>query len=451
MCVIERYDIVHSDGYREPRDNLHHCHYGTPRNPCNNTVTRRTEDRFVEPPEAPLLFGEIEPRPRKTRKSRKFMDGLKLVFDFHIPFTSKKTDNKKKKNKNKTEVSSPQRRESRRHYSPPQPNHTPPRMPAPYPTPRGHPGVVHVPSQPSPRMMGPQVRPQVQVIHPNHDRPIDAVHLQHSSSSPSPDMPLRERTRQHRRKESADREYEAQKMLILERERRAYAEKIAREAEIARLKAERDVELMNDNQNRLTRERERRERAERVAREAETARLRAERDAEIVRRDAERDAEIVRRDAEKDQRRIRYEERRRIETAERIRRRQEQEEWEREQARLLQEQEDRERIHAAQIQDDRHRAWEERQRRERLRQLNIPHGPRHWPTVTHHPHVSFAERGVQIINDAIEEAEDRRRSWHPAPEPRRGGSRRRSIGERPRRRDNIVYDDDNRRGGRRFV
>ena len=259
---------------------------------------------------------------------------------------------------------------------------------------------------------------------PSHDRPVAEVRQHHSSSSPSPDIPERQHTRQHRRKESTDREYETQKLLILEREKRAQAEKIAREAEIARLKAGRDDQLLN---------------AEQVAREAEIARFRAE-----------REAEIVRRDADKDQRRIRYEEQRRIETAERTRRRQEQEEWEIEQTCLLQEQEDRERIHAAQIQDDRQKAWNERQRRERLRQLSISRRPRHWPRVTTNlGQESSLERGDRIIADAIE-AEDRRRSFQRPPEDERSKPRRRSIGEGLRRRNTISHDTEDTKGGRRF-
>lgn len=440
MCIIESFDIVYPGGVREPREILHYCEYGTPINPCNNTVRQRTEDRIVPSPEAPpapeRLFGEVEGHRRESRKPRKFMDGLKLVFNFRLPFTSK-TDKKKrkKKKKKKSEGVYVRRPVGEGHYSPPQFDHPHgPRVPPPYPPLQGQPEVVHLPPQRSPEMTPYQVGPRVQTIRPRYDRSRIVELHQNSSSSSSPEGPLR----RHRRKESVDREYEAMKRRIEEEERREHAERMTREAEIRRLRAEREAERINDNQERLNR------RAERLALVSEIAHLRAERDAEIVRRHAAED------------RRIRHEDRRSIESAEERQRRREQEDFEREQARLLQEQEDRERIQAATLRDDRRRARAERERLERLRGLNIPRGPRHHPTVSQRPQVSFAERGEQVINDAIRE-ENQGHSWRRAPSPGRGWPRRRDVGGGLRRRDTIavgqrrVYDDDRRRGGGRFV
>jgi len=411
MCVIERFDIIHPSGFREPKEVLHFCRHGTPVNPCNNAVEEVTEDRFLPSPEAPFApephFRETKPRREETRQPRKFKDGLKLVFDFHIPFTSRRADNKQRTKR--PESAGIERRRSTVHQVPPQPVHprSPTRFSPPYRPLQGQPGIVQVPLQQPPEMDPYRTRPRTQTIRPRQGHPLNVgVHQYTSSSSPSPETPVREHMRQSRRMETELREYE--------------------------------------NLKRLIRERERREHAERAAREAENARLRAE-----------IDAELVRRGAAEDRLRIRHEERRRIESVERTRRRQEQENWEREQARLRQEQEDRERLQAAAILDDRRRAREENERLERLRRLNIPRGPRHPNIVNQRPHVTFEERGDRVINDAIQ-AENQRRSWRRAPSPDRGWSRRRDVGG-VRRRDTVavgqrqVYNDDRRRGGRRFV
>ena len=458
MCIIKEFDIIHPDGRREPKRSLHHCHNGSPISPCNAAVTRRTRDRFVALPEpAPMpgpLSGEVEPRREKVRKSRKFVNGLKMVIDFHVPFTSRKPDKKKKKGVQKAPT---QRAEGGRRHSPPPspyPQH-PWQAPLPH-TPFPH-AAAQMPLQRSPEMTTPNARPRRHTINPRRDHPLNVeIHPQNSSSSPSPDTPLRQRVRHHRRTESAEREYEIQKRLIRERERRQNAERVAQDAENARVQAERDADRAYEEQQRLLRERDRREHAERAA-IAENVRLRRE-----------RNAERVRRNLAEGQRCLRYEERRRIESAERRRRRIEREEWEVEQARLRQLQEDQERMQAAALRNDTRRAWEEHERRERLRRSNIPFRPRHRPTVNQHPrphgHVSLAERANRVINDAIQagherryEAEQRRRSWHRAPAPDRGWQRRRDVGGGLRRRDTIavgqrqVYNDDRMRGGRRFV
>lgn len=411
MCLIQHFDIIHPNGFREHRTALYHCRHGTPVNPCNGAIEEVTEDRFLPLPEAPLapqpLFREIGPRREETRRPRKFKDGLKLVFDFHIPFTSKKTDGRERTKRPKSGYI--ERRRSTGHQIPPQPltHRSPPRISPLYRPPPGQPAIVQVPIQQPPDRGTYRRRPRTQIIRPRRGHPLNVeVHQQTSSSSPSPDMPVREHIPQNRRMETELRQYEDMKRLIHERERREYAERVAQEAEKARVRAEAA-------------------------------------------------AELARCEAAADRLRIQYEARRRIESADRMRRRQEQENWEREQARLRQEQEDRERLPAAAILADRRRARAEHERLERLRRLNIPRGPRHPTTVNQRPHVSFEERGDRVINDAIQ-AENRRRSWQRAPSPDRGWPRRRDVGN-VRRRDTVavgqrrVYDDDRRRGGRRFV
>lgn len=448
MCVIERHNILHPNGFREPKTFLHYCEHGTPVNPCNNAVERITEDRFLPLPEAPFapepLFREIQPLHREERKPRKFKDGVKLVFNIPIPFTSRKTSREQRRSRDSGSVE--RRRSIRHHDSPPGVYiHSPTILP-PLQSPQlREPGVVQVPQGPYPEMSPQHGAPRMQTIRPRREHPLNVeIHQQTSSSSPSPDAPVREHVRQHSRTESQIREYENQKRLIRERERREHAERIARDAEHARLRAEREAEIAYNDQARLDRERGKRERAERITREAEIARLRAE-----------RDAEIVRREAREEQQRIRYVERRRIESEDRARRRQEQEEFEREQARLRQEQEDRERLQADAIWEGRRRAWEDQERRRRLRDLNIPRGPRHATSVNQRPHVSFADRGDRVINNAIRAEHERQ--WQRAPSPDQGWSRRRDVGGGVQRRDTIavgqrrVYNDDRRRGGGRFV
>lgn len=428
MCVIERFDVVHPNGFREQKEHLHYCEWGSPVTPCNAAIVEVTEDRFLplEPPLAsePYIH-EVSPRGSQhsgRRKARKFTDGLKLVWNIHIPFTSKKTG--KKKTDKKPEYIFVQRRRSGRGRHSPRHNSAPvpgpiemPREWPPYP---GAPGIGRVPEQLPPQSPARDRRPRARTIRPRDGHPLNVeVHQQGSSSSPSPKNPPREHVRQRSRTEAELREYEEHKRLV--------------------------------------RERERREHAERRAREAENARLRAERDAERLRR---HDAEEARWQAEEEQRRIRYKARKHLESAERQRRRLEQEESEREQARLRQLQEDRERMQAAAISADRRRRRdrEERERLDRLRRSNIPRGPRHRPTVHQRPRVSFEERedrGSRVINDAIME-EQRRRFEHPLP-PGGGWPRRRDVGGGMRRRDTvavwerIVYEDDLRRGGRRFI
>jgi len=411
MCVIERFNIIHPNGFREPKTFLNYCRHGTPVNPCSHAVEEVTEDRFLPLPEAPFapepLFREVEPRRKESRKPRKFKDGLKLVFDFHIPFTSRRTNEKEKTKRPQSALI--RRRRSTEHQGFPQPVYPQPPtwLSPPFRPLRGEPGVMQVPLQPPPEMEPYRTRPRTQTLRPRQRHPLNVeVHQQISSSSPSPETPVREHVRQNRRTETQLREYE--------------------------------------NLKRLIREREKREHAERAAREADNAKVRAE----IA-------AELVRREAAEGRLRIRHQERRRIESAERTRRRQEQEDWEREQARLRQDQEDQERLQAAAILEGRRRAREENERLQRLRRLNIPRDPRHPNTVNQRPHVTFEERGDRVINDAIRAA-NRRRSWQRAPSPDRGWPRRRDVGG-VRRRDTVavgqrqVYNDDRRRGGRRFV
>ena len=132
-----------------------------------------------------------------------------------------------------------------------------------------------------------------------------------------------------------------------------------------------------------------------VARQERDARDRAVRLAEGERRNQQQ---------EEEQRRIAFEERKRIESAERIRQRQRQEENTRREARhdamRRQQRVDGERIRAAERQQERDRmAEQENERRDRLRRANIPRQPRH-PSTVHGE--SFDDRGERFIRDSIE-------------------------------------------------
>lgn len=442
MCVIEEFDIVHPTGFREPKRTIHYCQWGTP---CNNTTVKVTEDRFLRQPETPFphdpYYQEVEPRNtyrKGTRRARKFSDGLKLVFDFHIPFTSKKTDAKKKKGR-RTKYTYVEHRRNRRSSDSPRPYGAP--IPSPlhgnyqYPPYPGEPDMAHQPHRPPPQDPPHNTASRVQTIRPRQRHTPNVIHQEASSSSPSPDNPMREHQRHNLRTEAEIREYENLKRHISEQER---------------LRAERDAErvrrhIAEDEQRRIR----------------EQERLRAERDAERVRRHnaedeqwrireqerlrAERDAERVRRQDAEERRRFRYEARRRSEREERARRRQEQAEWEREQRQLRQEQADWERIRSAHIREDRRR---ERERLERLTRSNIPRYPRHRSTVHQRPRESFEERGDRVINDAIER---RRQFEQRTAAPGRGWPRRLYGGGGRHRRERRVYDDDPGRGGGRFI
>ena len=291
---------------------------------------------------------------------------------------------------------------------------------------QGGPEVVQIPH--GPRQYAPRAA-EPQVIRPRRDHPLNVqIRQAGDSSSPSPPTPLRE----HRRK------YEELKRQVRETERRDHIERQRRD------QAERDAQEANERE------------IERLQRE----------NLELLRRERRRlEQEERRHNQERQRRRMEEQEerqQRRLESEQQERRRRRQEANEREQARRRQEREDRQALQEEfvreQMRTDRmRRDQDERDRIERQRRAGIPRGPRHRPEVHHRRRVSFEERGDQVIDDAIRE-QDRRRFETRAPvPPRRGWSRHRDVGGGLRRRDTIavtergVYEDDRRRGGRRWI
>ncbi|KAG6999405.1 hypothetical protein G7Y79_00035g070770 [Physcia stellaris] len=454
MCVIERFNLVHPNGAPERKERLQYCPFGSPTAPCNNARIDYLPDAFVPWPQPTL--GEphqveennprAAPRPSRqeeTRRFKKFSNDLKLVFDFHIPFTSRKT---KKKNRPGSERVFVRRRESQNFQ-----DTQPPMRPQPLAQPTGYgrpiqgePAIVHVPDGPQRHALH---NAEPRIIQPMRRHPLDVqIHNGGDSSSPSPPTPFREHRRHHSRTPSEVQRYEELKRQIRERERRDHIE------------------------------RRRREQAERDARDADEARRQAERETERLRRQnielmreerrrlhrEERQNALEQERRREEQHRIQYQEQRRLESTRQERRRQEMEEYEREQARLQQELEDRQIMQEAAVRERLHndrirRDQNERDRLDRQRRAGIPLRPRHETELHHRPHVSFEDRGTQVIDDAIR-AENRRRYEGRAPAPpTRGWSRRRDVGGGLQRRDTIavtqrqVYEDDRRRGGRRFI
>ncbi|KAL8795332.1 MAG: hypothetical protein Q9195_002202 [Heterodermia aff. obscurata] len=443
MCIIERYNLVHPNGAPERKDHLLYCPFGSPVNPCNNTRIEYLPDAFVQWPEPalgpPYQAERIEPgeaprpfRKEETRRSKKVHDGLKLVWDFHIPFTSRKSKKNKKKNKPQTprNVFMRRREGQPRHENqnpmPPEFHVGPPGYGPPL---QGWPEIVqipHGPQQHAPRAAEPQI------IRPRRNNPLNVqIHQAGDSSSPSPPTHLRQHRRQHTRTPSETRRYEELKREVRERERRAHVDRQRRDqAERAAQATQHEIErlrrenlLQRENLELLREQGRRREREETRQMEEQGARR---------------------------QRRIRLDEQWW----------QHQEDIEIGQARRRQEQEDRQALQEAaareQIRRDQiRRDQDERDRIERQRRAGIPRGPRHRPEVHQRRRVSFDERGDQVIDEAIQ---DRRRFENRAPvPPRRGWSRHRDVGGGVRRRDTIavtergVYEDDRRRGGRRHI
>ncbi|KAI4174313.1 MAG: hypothetical protein LQ343_002452 [Gyalolechia ehrenbergii] len=113
MCIIERVHFIHPDGFREPKERLRHCQFGTPVTPCNDIRVFNVVDEVLYPAQkapSPPHVRVMEPRatdrqhsPEHKKKPKKTYDDLKVVFDFHIPFASrhKKPESKPKKDSKK--------------------------------------------------------------------------------------------------------------------------------------------------------------------------------------------------------------------------------------------------------------------------------------------------------------------------------------------------------------
>ncbi|KAL8690796.1 MAG: hypothetical protein Q9218_003845 [Villophora microphyllina] len=253
MCVIERFHRIHPNGHREPRERLRHCEFGTPSTPCNATRVVNAMDELLDPtPEVPLppRHHIVEPRAinqqrsaTHNKKTKKVYDGLKLVFDFHVPFTS---HNKKETKKPKKDP-----RHGERMERPPTPAYiaVPPHLRQPPPPINHHgPGMTPFPP-PAPTPRPPALGPQV--IHPGgHTTPPIIVHsLSSTNSSPSPISPIREHRRPRARSVSLTRQYEERKQAIREQEWREHAERLAIAERDRRIRAEREAERIRDERD----------------------------------------------------------------------------------------------------------------------------------------------------------------------------------------------------------
>lgn len=456
MCVIERFNLIHPNGAPERKDYLFHCEFGSPIAPCNNTRIQPLPDQIVPIPEpaidgpryeAPVEVRTPRRRQEETRRLKKFSNDLKLVWDFHIPFTSRKPVKKKRST---SEHGFVRRRESERLPEAQHPTHVDPPVVQPmHWQPADRPAIVQIPDRAPQHNMHP---PEPQVIRPRRYHPLNVqIHHAGDSSSPSPPTRLREHHRHLPRTAPEVQRYEELKRQVREREgrdhaerqRRELAERTAREAVEARRRIESEMERIRHQYEELRRaDQRRRDREERERQQQEEEELRFQ---ECERRRQEHE--------ERRQRRIRLGELRRNELAQAEIRREEQEVIERERARIRQEAEDRQLLQEEIVRDRLRRDRDERDRIERQRRAGIPHRPRHETEVHHRPHVSFDERGDQVIDDAIR-AENRRRFDNA---PGRGWPRRRDVGGGLRGRDTIavtqrhIHEDDWTRRGARFI
>lgn len=359
------------------------CPRGTPARPCSNIEVRHLfEDHFPTASEldpgshagSPGPARDARPRLSGGNRSSGVFDDLAISFKLWNPFKSRKPQ----RSRSRTYVV---RERVRPTQNQPAIIQEIPRAPTPPPPPptiptRGRSPVI-VPISPHRGHHSPIPRTQRRHRSRSGERkpkmkkkkkqPAVVIHQSSSSeedNTPSPPLA----TRDHQRKSritSPQSKYEAEKRAIRERERRLYAERVAKEEQEAQRRAARVAEF---------------ERLERARKEQEA---------------------------------IEFEERKRIETVERARRRQQQEAVERTEARMHQELEDIRRLDAAdrarrrqeeldrrrREEHERHRL-EEEERLRRARRANIPREPRHQPTVRYERQ-SMEDRGEQFIREAI--------------------------------------------------
>ncbi|KAL8643783.1 MAG: hypothetical protein Q9226_008125, partial [Calogaya cf. arnoldii] len=202
-------------------------------------------DELVTPgPAAPIPPPQeqvIEPRrpgrgrsPEPKKKSQKAYDDLKVVFDFHIPFTS----HRRKKAKKVRKESRPD--DARGRPITPIYVGAPPGIPHPPPPMGGYPGPGMIPIPPPPPSRGPA----------GPTPPITMYSVSSTDSSPSPISPLRVHHPPRARSLSLKRQYEERKEAMRERERRVYVERVALAEKKARMRAEREAQRLRDERNR---------------------------------------------------------------------------------------------------------------------------------------------------------------------------------------------------------
>ncbi|KAL8925215.1 MAG: hypothetical protein Q9172_002320 [Xanthocarpia lactea] len=404
------------------------------------------DELFNAAPEAPLLPPQhrvVEgpptgrhrtPEPKK--RSQRFYDDLKLVFDCHIPFTS----HSKKKAKKPRKSPRPDDANGRpftpvRVAVPPRTRHPQPPFgahPGPAMTPIPHPAPPSGPAGPTP--------------------PVTVYSLSSNDSSPSLISPLRVHQRLRARSLSLNRRYEERKEAMREREQREHLERVAFAENEARIRAEREAQRLRNERDRERRHNEEL-RVRQQRRLEDGMRLRVE----------DEDRQRKRRSQEGRERAAAIVAGRRREELDRC--------WEaqaivdrerRAEARRRREEEQR-----------RERTQEEQDRLTRQRRARIPRGPRH-AAVLHHQHQhqhqhhhhhrlennafgqrareEFEDRGDWVLNDAMR-AEQFRPTGRGAPQdvqprwpPENGLRRRGTIAAGERR----FFDDDFRRWGRRW-
>ena len=351
MCRVEVFNLIYPDGHSEQREQvLNTCPRGTPSQPCHHReYAHLHRDRLATPEDideyarrhAPI----IEPRrhteshPERREKPKSLLQGLSLSLKMWKPFSPKEKQKKMKRRNLAIE--------SRRHDGRLSVVEHLPRAPSPPPAwaPREQQPVIITSS---PRRVRDGSGHGEGTVRPRRRPPRDVV-IHHASEphessddtrTPSPP----ERTRRH------------------ERPQRARSLSPIRRANAAEQEARR--------------EKEKRHRAEKNAQSEHEARMRAER---------------IYHEELREQRRIAIERRPEIESADRARRRQDQENHERrERARRDQEQEDI----AAIRRTDAMRAEQERLARRQAAQS---------PIIVHNPN-DFEERGRAFLNSAVREA-----------------------------------------------
>ena len=374
MCRIEVFNLVFPDGHSEQREQvLNTCPRGTPSQPCHRReYVHLHRDRLATPEDieeharrhAPIIEPRrrIEPRPENRAKPKSILQNLSINFKMWKPFSPKE---KQKKTKRR-DLTIERRRRPDGQMSIVE---RLPRAPSPPPAwaPREQEPII-IPS--SPRRIRNRSREAEERVRPRRRPPRQVVIHQSSESSDSSDevqsVSPPEPTRRHVRPQRARSHSPVSRAYAAEQEARG--------------------------------EREKRRRAERVAQAEHDARMRAERAySEELRQ----------------QRRIEMERRLQLESADRARRRQEQEDHERrERARRIQEQVDIDairRVHALRAEQERFPRREAVQR----------------PITVHNPD-DFDERGNIFLNSAVREA-NMTRFERNAPRPQSGSLRRRNT------------------------
>ncbi|KAL8880072.1 MAG: hypothetical protein Q9198_002448 [Flavoplaca austrocitrina] len=395
------------------------------------------DEHFNPAPEAPLPPPQvpiIEPRrterrrsPERKKKPQKFYDDIKMVFDFHIPFTSHSRKTAKKPRKESRPANARDRP-----ITPAYPA-APPKFGNPQPLMGAYPGPGMIPIPPPAPPRGPAAPTPPIIVHS----------ISSTDSSPSPISPLREHHRPRARSLSLNRQYDKHKEAMREHERRKHVERVAFTENTKRLRAEREAQRL-------------REEVDRERRHKEDLRIRAQRLLDDQRRLQIEDANRQRRQSQE-----------RVAAAIVARRRRRELDRRREAEAIVEAERrvaDRRRREEEVIQE---RMQEERDRLTRQRLARIPRGPRHAAVLHHHHHhhyerenndfqqrarEEFEGRGDWVLNQAMR-AEQSRPVGRGAPQdlqprwPRANGLRRRGTIAAGERR---VYDDDFRRGGRRW-